>query len=177
MSVQRVAVRNCWCFTGTPIEVALAANLFLKFNRRCMSKDYYRKNKKRLLEEAKEYRANNIEKITNYEKNRRKSQPEGYLWSAAKQRAKRKGLKFTIKVEDIVIPNKCPLLGIYLRVESGVHSYHSPTIDRKDSTKGYTKENIWIISYRANHLKNDGTFEELATLVKEWKKYQHLQTS
>ena len=45
------------------------------------------------------------------------------------------------------------------------------SIDRIDSTKGYEKGNVWVISGRANRIKNDATPEELmriATLV--WEK-------
>ncbi len=41
----------------------------------------------------------------------------------------------------------------------------SPSLDRIDSTKGYTKGNIWVISNRANTLKNDATLSELKLLV------------
>ena len=41
----------------------------------------------------------------------------------------------------------------------------SPSIDRIDSTKGYTKDNIQIISWRANRIKNDSTPEELMQIA------------
>jgi len=31
--------------------------------------------------------------------------------------------------------------------------------------KGYVKGNIWVVSLRANKLKNDATLQELKTLV------------
>jgi len=48
--------------------------------------------------------------------------------------------------------------------------FHSPSIDRKDSKKGYTPDNIWVISNRANTLKNDATIQELELLVENLKK-------
>ena len=46
----------------------------------------------------------------------------------------------------------------------------SPSLDRLDSSLGYTPENVWWISYRANRLKNDSTLEELEKLVKAIRK-------
>ena len=39
-----------------------------------------------------------------------------------------------------------------------------------DSTKGYIKGNVWVISKRANALKNNATIEELELLVKNLRK-------
>jgi len=94
------------------------------------------------------------------------------IWSRAKYRAKRKGWEFTLQQEDIVIPEICPLLGIPLICHRGQGGQqgNSPSIDRKDSKKGYTPDNIWIISNRANTLKNDASLQELELLVENLKK-------
>lgn len=41
----------------------------------------------------------------------------------------------------------------------------APSIDRLDSTKGYTPENCWVISRRMNTIKNNSTYRELFTLA------------
>jgi hypothetical protein len=41
----------------------------------------------------------------------------------------------------------------------------SPSIDRIDSTKGYTPDNIQIISWKANRVKGYATLQELEMLV------------
>jgi hypothetical protein len=41
-----------------------------------------------------------------------------------------------------------------------------PTLDRIDSTKGYIKENIQVISFKANRLKNNATVDELKSILK-----------
>lgn len=87
------------------------------------------------------------------------------LLRAAKQRALQKGLDFDITIDDIVLPENCPLLGIKLQTHDYKASGNSYSIDRIDSSKGYIKGNVWVISKRANTLKNNATLEELKTLV------------
>lgn len=97
------------------------------------------------------------------EAKRRAKNKEKYLWQTAKYRAENKGLEFAIEVSDIVIPEFCPVLGIKLKGSDGIDLdiSASPSIDRIDSSKGYTKENIVVMSRRANCLKNDATREEI----------------
>ena len=95
--------------------------------------------------------------------------PQYKMYHNAKHRAKKKGIVFTIEMEDIVIPETCPLLGIPILMETGdKHSPHNPSLDQRDPGKGYTPENIWVISSRANWLKADGTLEEFTMLVENW---------
>ena len=84
----------------------------------------------------------------------------------ARARAGNKGLLFEIQLEDIAIPDKCPILGIELGIAEGIAADFSPSLDRIDSTKGYTKDNIVVISYRANRIKNDSSLEEIEKLYK-----------
>jgi hypothetical protein len=96
----------------------------------------------------------------------------------ARKRASETGRDFNITEKDIVIPENCPILGIRL-IEGlgtkGEESYklaNSPTLDRVDNNLGYEKDNIVVISRRANVLKNDGSFEELLAIVAflaDWK--------
>lgn len=91
--------------------------------------------------------------------------PAYYLWSKAKQRAKNKNLDFNLNVEDINIPDVCPILGIPIFTGKKVVTKNSPTIDKINPRKGYTKDNICIISMRANKLKADFTIEQIERLV------------
>lgn len=103
------------------------------------------------------------------EMNARLKNPEQYLWRAAKQRAKKFNLPFTIKPSDISIPKICPVLGIPLqiRVGHGRPMDDSPSLDRFIPKLGYVLGNICVISNRANALKKDGTPEEFKLLL-EW---------
>ena len=93
------------------------------------------------------------------------------MWKSAKDRAKKKNWNFNLLYEDIIIPKMCPLLDIPLKIHSTrEHHYDAPSLDRIDSEKGYTKDNIWVISHRANQIKNDATIEELEKITSNLKK-------
>lgn len=93
---------------------------------------------------------------------RAKAGPELIMWRLARNRAREKGLDFNIDVGDIVVPEKCPALGIPIIRNEGVlgAGMNSPSLDRLDSSKGYIKGNVSVISWRANRIKCDGTAEE-----------------
>lgn len=88
--------------------------------------------------------------------------PEANMLDRSKSRAKKKGFEHTISITDIHIPDICPLLGIPLFPgTNGKVGPNSPTLDRIDSSKGYTPDNIWVISYKANTIKSNATPGEL----------------
>lgn len=97
--------------------------------------------------------------------------PRLKLYYSAKTRATKKGLEFSITVDDIVIPKRCPVLGITLKAGVGGGTVSvaklesSPTLDRIDNSKGYTPDNICVISLRANNLKRDATLYEMECLA------------
>ena len=103
-------------------------------------------------------------------KRRHKEDPRKRLWSHAKYRASQCGVPFDLTIDDIVVPDICPVLGIPIYVGDGNLSYHSPTIDRFIPANGYTKDNITVISWRANRVKGDSTPEELR-MVSQWVDY------
>lgn len=77
-----------------------------------------------------------------------------------KRRCRLKNIEFNLKAEDFVVPKVCPILGIPLKWGHKITN-NTPSVDRIDPTKGYTKDNVKIISMRANRLKNNATLEEL----------------
>lgn len=88
------------------------------------------------------------------------------MLNAARERAKQSGYACTITVADIVIPEFCPLLGIKLERNRGGHVRpSSPSLDKIKPELGYVPGNVWVISHRANSLKNNATLQELQTLV------------
>ena len=81
--------------------------------------------------------------------------------SSAMSRSKKKGFEFTIEVTDgyNMMLEICPILKMELKY-NGNKEKNSASLDRIDSTKGYTKDNIQVISYLANLMKSNSTIEE-----------------
>jgi hypothetical protein len=136
-----------------------------------------RKKRRRELELLRRQDPEYVRKTNERDKRRVHNNPQSTklaLLRSAKQRAKSRGLDFNIDASDIDLPDKCPLLGIPLfssyRGESKTYD-NSYSIDRIDPRKGYIKGNVWVISYKANRIKNDATLSELETLVKNLKNY------
>lgn len=125
-----------------------------------------RNNAKRRLEHPEEH---NAWERANYAK-RKKEQPEWYLWKNSKGRANRAGIEHTIEIEDIVIPNLCPILQIPLFCSKGQPSPNSPTLDRIDNTKGYIPGNISVISHRANSNKGSMSITDVERLLNYMKR-------
>ena len=75
-----------------------------------------------------------------------------------------------IILEKLNIPDYCPILNIKLNYD-GVESHGwtreecSPSLDQIIPNKGYTLDNIQIISWRANRIKNNATPEELKLIA------------
>lgn len=101
------------------------------------------------------------------QRNWRLANPEKSLLQEARKRARKKSLEFSIDLADVQIPEACPILGIPIIRNTGGRnaSPNSPTLDRIDPSKGYIRNNVWVISWRANKLKSDATLKELELLV------------
>lgn len=122
--------------------------------RRLKSIEYYNKNKERLAEYRKEYYENNKHKLNKISK-------EMMLLKNARVRAKQKQIPFDIILEDIIIPEYCPVFPtIKLDKENTETQDNSPSLDRIIPKLGYVKGNICVISHRANSVKSYGTAEE-----------------
>lgn len=122
-------------------------------------------------------RKNDLEyRLKEYElvKNSNRKNPLKYLLRVAKHRAKVRNLEFSITEKDLVLPEYCPLLNIQLQVNDDKLKSNSFSLDRIDNDRGYIPGNVWIISMRANFIKNNANLEELELLVKNLKeKWEH----
>lgn len=83
--------------------------------------------------------------------------------------ARREGVPFDITIEDIHIPDICPVLGIPIISNASIQSDNSPSLDRFIPDLGYVRGNIHVISTRANRIKNNATTDEIEKLLK-WMK-------
>ena len=134
------------------------------------AKSYYYDNQEKVLEDVKKYRDSNRELIQKKGREYYRRKPENRMLNRARARAKKQGLSFTLDEKDILIPTHCPLLGIELYIAEGRKAVkdNSASLDRIDSSLGYIKGNVWVISHKANTMKSNATLEEMKLLVERW---------
>lgn len=95
--------------------------------------------------------------------------PENRMLARARSRATESKMDFNIDIDDIVIPEKCPILGIPLVIHRGSSGGKpaSPSLDRVDNNLGYVKGNVIVLSHLANMMKSSASAENLVTFA-EW---------
>lgn len=147
------------------------------YRKRRLDPEFVKKDRKKSKEYAQRKRAEcpKFRDISNQrtiksQKKRRAENPQRY-WinralKGAKVRAKKKSIPFSLSLKDIKTPDICPIFGFTLNYNNVSPRPNSPSLDRIDSSKGYTKDNVWTISWRANNIKKDATIEELEMLVR-----------
>lgn len=85
------------------------------------------------------------------------------LYNRAKARAIKWDLEFNITLEDIIIPETCPLLNIPIFPGKKGDYFNTPSLDRINNDLGYIKGNVAVISMLANSMKNSASIELLKT--------------
>ena len=113
---------------------------------------------------SRSYQINHPEEFRMYNKINYYKDMRRTLFNLAKQRAKRKGIEFTIQVEDVVLTTHCPVFGGEFIWGKGINDF-SPSLDRIDSSKGYVPGNVAVISYLANKLKSSATNTQLKQII------------
>jgi len=133
----------------------------------CRSKEsgiYHRKIRQSLSQSD---ITNNME-----ERDRRLNDPDyaikQYILKLAKSSARHRNIKFDLTVDDICIPDKCPLLDTLFDPNNRKYTY---SVDRIDNSKGYIPGNVAIISNQANAMKRDATLNELLLFAKNIEQY------
>lgn len=129
----------------------------------------YANNRTEELEKHKESHKKNGWKWNRNRRNKHRQNPLIMMCQQAKIRATRKGIEFNLSPNDLTIPSMCPVLGIPLFVSSGSVGYNSPTLDRIDNSKGYIPENVIVVSFKANTIKNTASIEELEKVTTFYK--------
>lgn len=132
-------------------------------------REYREKNSERLSAQRAEYREKNRELIRENARKYYKEKPECFVLHNIKTRAKKNGVPFDLVAEDLLAPEFCPVLGMRLERSSnpnGGVTDCAPTVDRLIPELGYVRDNIIIVSHKANRIKNDSTIEELEAVAR-----------
>ena len=94
------------------------------------------------------------------------------------KRAKARGkYEVNITADDIYKvwskDNRCPIMGTVYEI--GGDRNTSPSLDRKDPSKGYTPDNIQVISTLANNMKSNASEKEILQFCKYYLQNFHKQ--
>jgi hypothetical protein len=110
----------------------------------------------------KEWRRTHIQKVRAKERRsaqiRKGASPVKRLLTQIKSRCKRDGVPFDLVESDVVMPDRCPLLGIEFSKDD---RWSLASLDRIVPSLGYVKGNVWVVSFRANAIKSNATCDEL----------------
>ncbi len=115
----------------------------------------------------------NRDKVRKYRKKRRQTLNGKckMIWSNARARARKTGKEFNIKLEFLlerVEKGKCELTGAKFCLDdlegSRCHPY-APSIDRIDSSKGYTKSNCQVVLWGINQAKSEMSMTEFKKFI------------
>lgn len=127
--------------------------------------------KKHITQLGKTWRENNKDKTKRYGENHyknhkddyttrsrrwRENNPERKILARLRAGAKKEHIPFNLELEDVKIPNICPVLGIALeRGREAFKKLQCPSADRIVPKLGYVRGNVRFISLRANLIKSN----------------------
>lgn len=137
-------------------------------------KQKYQENKKAILARQKKYRNENLEMYKELDRIYRLSIKgrSMTLFNAVKARCRQFGHELELcpaRIEFALLVGKCERTGIPFvleKHESRMTNPYSPSVDRKDSTKGYTYSNVQIVCTAYNLAKNQMTDNEFLDFCK-----------
>jgi hypothetical protein len=137
------------------------------------ARDYYHANKEKTLSNVKKYRDENRQLIQEKGREYYRRRLKNRLVNSARARSRTHGYEFDLTEDDFIIPEYCPLLGIKMVVnERGTTKMDSFSLDRIDSSKGYVKGNVWVISMLANSMKSSATYEQFQMMAQKWTEWK-----
>lgn len=130
--------------------------------------DKYEKNKSKHQARVAAYRASHPLLRQNEYKNARARRPWLHPFQSARKRALDKGLAFDLTREwcDQTYTGKCALTGLEFIIGTKHSRPFSPSIDRIESSGGYTKDNCRFVLFAVNSFKGTGTDEDMLRIAK-----------
>jgi hypothetical protein len=98
----------------------------------------------------------------------RMSNVEKNILQHVRNRANSNDIPFNLTIDDIVIPDTCPILNMKIinTLGTGTTLPNTPSVDRIIPELGYTKGNVRVISNRANRIKSYATKQEIEQILK-----------
>lgn len=94
------------------------------------------------------------------------------LVSSARCRSRSKGIPFNLTaeyVQGIIDQGVCQMTGIRFDLENGL-AWNSPSLDRIDTKKGYTKENVRVVLHCLNVMMNTWGLSRVLEIAKALRK-------
>lgn len=126
--------------------------------------------------ESKLYYLENSERINEQRKARRNSSVRGRMLAIcgnARQRAKSKDWGFNLTLDYLcglweIQEGKCAISGLpmSLQKEDKRWSSNMVSLDRIDSSLGYTKDNVWLVCTRVNFAKGTQSYEDFVEMCR-----------
>jgi len=129
------------------------------------------KQKEKDLKKSYEWREDNKEKIREQRLLRYKT-PSGrakFIYANAKNRAKKIGMEFDLDRNDIISRMEkgiCEATGVQLKFDE-VRTFYTPSLDRINSSKGYTIDNVQVVCWGWNQLKNEFSIDDTWNFINE----------
>ena len=113
------------------------------------------------------------ETMAKWQREWRAANPRDVMVINARARAKKGGYPCTIAVTDLEWPIHCPILGLELDYNvtptgTRMHAKRDafPTLDKRVPELGYVSGNVFVLSAKANRLKQDASIEQLEALLR-----------
>lgn len=154
------------------------------FDEKQYRKEYYLKNKEKILARQKEMQKERATKVKERQEKYYKTKDGRItrLLSNARRRARDNNLECDLDLDFLrsIAPDNCPVFGFPLDWTNWgemnqIANESSPSLDKINPNKGYTKENVIFLSWKANRLKSNATHEELQTLATWLKEFESKQ--
>lgn len=136
-------------------------NECLKTEKRESARLYRKKNPNKSNERSRKYNCK-------LKKENPKKYTSRQMYSSAKKRSIALGKNFDLTTDYIltICPDKCPVFGFELKYGGGDKTKSSASLDRLDSSEGYTKENVQVVSMLANLMMSNATKDEQVIFAK-----------
>lgn len=146
--------------------------------------EFYNKKMSKTTRDGKMYLCISCFKKRWHERAKDVDRRRSWLLQRIKLKCTTNDIPFDLTIDDIVVPDVCPVLGIPLAFgvkgsgsyggvrggRGGKVPHDSPSIDRIDPALGYTKGNVIIVSNRANFIKSNASVAEMLAVSEFYSK-------